>query len=126
MNAFTSKTILIVEDDTSMLDILADKISEEGFQVLKARDGQEGLALALKKNPNLVLLDLRLPGLSGKALLNIMRQNKKGKHIPVIILTNDASSASIKDTLRKAAPAYFIKSETSLAMIVEAIHYHLK
>jgi DNA-binding response OmpR family regulator len=126
MNILTSKKILVIEDDTSMLNVLTDKLSEQGFRVIRARDGQKGLALALEKNPDLVLLDLRLPKLSGKELLEIMRKNKRGKNIPVIILTNDASPESIKDTLRKAAPAYFIKSETSLTTIVEAVQYHLK
>jgi DNA-binding response OmpR family regulator len=126
MNAVTSKKILVVEDDTSLLNVLTDKLSEKGFGVMQARDGQQGLNLALEKNPDLVLLDLRLPKLSGKDLLETMRKNKRGKYIPVIILTNDASPESIEDTLDKAAPAYFIKSETSLTTIVDAVQYHLR
>ena len=122
----TTKKILVIEDDAPMLNVLADKISEKGFKVMKALDGQQGLALALKENPDLVLLDLRLPKLSGRELLAMMRKDKKGKYIPVIILTNDVAPESIEDALHKAAPAYFIKSETSLATIVEAVQYHLK
>lgn len=125
-NALISKKILVVEDDAPMLDVLTSRLSGQGFMVMGARDGQEGLDLALNKNPDLVLLDLRLPKLSGRELLKRMRKNTKGKNIPVIVLTNDASHVSVKDTLHKAAPAYFIKSETSLAMIVESVRYHLK
>ena len=123
--ALLSKKILVVEDDASMLDVLSSKLSGQGFTVMEARDGQEGLDLALGKTPDLVLLDLRLPKLSGKELLKRVRKSKQGKNLPVIILTNDGSPASVKDTLHKAAPAYFIKSETSLATIVESVRYHL-
>jgi DNA-binding response OmpR family regulator len=109
-----------------MLGVLTDTLSEQGFRVIEARDGQTGLALALEEKPDLVLLDLRLPELGGRELLEILRKNKRGKSIPVIIFTNDASVESVKDTLRKAAPAYFVKSETSLATIVGAIQYHLR
>lgn len=126
MKALTSKKILVIEDNISMLNVLTEKLSEKGFRVMEASDGQKGLALALGKNPDLVVLDLRLPKLSGRELLGIMRKNKKGKTVPVIILTNDISPESAEDTLKKAAPAYFIKSETSLNTIVEAIQYHLK
>lgn len=120
-----AKQVLIVEDDLSIRDVLAQKITDCGYEVILSGDGQEGLDLALDKDPDLILLDLQLPKLNGKELLKKVRNDEKSKRIPVIILTNDGSSMSIEDTLNKGTPAYFIKSDTSLAEIVEAIKYHL-
>ncbi|HSX47280.1 MAG TPA: response regulator [Patescibacteria group bacterium] len=123
--ATDKKTILIIEDDHSLLDILSIKIADEGFNIIKATDGEKGLSHALKNKTDLILLDLQLPKIDGYELLALLRDNDKTKHLPVIILTNNASYKSIDYTKQKAAPAYFIKAETNLSDIVESVHYHL-
>lgn len=119
------KKVLVVEDDLALLDILDRTISDRGYRVIKATDGQKGLALALKNTPDLILLDLELPLLNGKDLLKLVRKNEQIKATPIVILTNDSSYESMENMSRNAAPAYFIKSETSLVTIAEAIELHL-
>lgn len=120
-----AKKVLIVEDDQSILEVLAEKISEAGYEVIKATDGKSGLKIADDKKPDLVLLDLQLPKMDGKQFLKTIRSSENYKKLPVIILTNDGSSASEEFTSENAAPAYFIKADTSLKEVVEAIDYHL-
>jgi DNA-binding response OmpR family regulator len=115
------KKVLIIEDDTSMLHILAYKISEEGFQVLEAQDGKSGLELAISEEPNLILLDLLLPKLDGLHLLEALRKNEKSKQIPVFILTNLSENDTIYKSVALKADAYFIKSDSSLEHIAAEV-----
>lgn len=79
------KTILVIEDDTSILRGLVDNLKFEGNTVLSAREGEEGLQLALQERPDLVLLDIMLPGLSGYDICRKLKQEKPD--LPIIMLT---------------------------------------
>jgi two-component system alkaline phosphatase synthesis response regulator PhoP len=116
-----AKVVLVIEDDTSMLNVLSYKISDAGFQVLRARDGQEGLEMALREHPDLILLDLLLPKLSGLNLLDDLRKDKKGKKIPVFILTNLTENDTIYKSVALNTAAYFIKSNSSLEHIATEV-----
>ncbi|HSX53577.1 MAG TPA: response regulator [Patescibacteria group bacterium] len=116
-----SKKVLIVEDDASLLDILATKVSAEGFEVLKAHDGEEGLAVALREYPDLILLDLLLPKLSGLDMLTELRKDEKGKQIPVFVLTNLSENSNIYKSIALDSSAYFIKSNSSLELIATEV-----
>ena len=78
------KTVLIVEDEKSIVDILQYNLKKE-YKILTANDGEAGLDMALKENPDILLLDLMLPKLDGFAVCRILRE--KGSRVPVIILT---------------------------------------
>ncbi len=120
-----AKKVLLVEDDAAMLDILAEKITEAGFQVLKAQDGQQGLERALNEQPDLILLDLLLPKLSGLDLLNALRHDNRGKQMQVIILTNLNENSAIYKSVALNTAAYFIKSDSSMEHIVEEVKHKL-
>lgn len=79
------KTVLIVEDEKNIVDILRFNLQREGYQTLEAFDGEEGLALAISANPDLILLDVMLPKMIGFDVCKTLRQ--QGNHVPVIILT---------------------------------------
>ena len=79
------KTILIVEDEQNIVDILSFNLSREGYDTLEANDGIQGLQLALEKNPDLILLDLMLPGMNGFDVCRRIRAS--GSSIPIIMLT---------------------------------------
>ena len=119
--ATNQKKVLIVEDDASMLKILSDKISSLGYEVLKAEDGQQGLQRALNEAPDLVLLDLLLPKLSGLDLLNALRQDERGKDTPIMILTNLNENSAIYKSVALNSAAYFIKSDSSLEFIANEV-----
>ena len=119
------KRVLIIEDDKSLLEILSSKLSEVGLSAVKARDGEEGLSLALEKQPSLILLDLHLPRINGRKLLRLLRRDDRSKSIPIIILTNDGSPLAKEEALELATPAFFVKAEPSLSAVVDAVNYHL-
>ena len=116
-----AKKVLVIEDDTAMLGILSFKIAEEGFEVVKAQDGQQGLQLAFSEHPDLILLDLLLPKLSGLELLKALREDPLGKQIPVIILTNLSENDTVYKSVALNSSAYFIKSNSSLEHIAEEV-----
>ena len=79
------KKVLIVEDEQSIVDILSFNLTKEGYDTLEALDGPTGLQLALEQNPDLVLLDLMLPGMSGFNVCQKIRQ--AGSAVPIVMLT---------------------------------------
>ena len=79
------KTILIVEDEQNIVDILSFNLRREGYDTLEANDGNTGLQLALDRNPDLILLDLMLPGMSGFDVCRRLRES--GSAVPILMLT---------------------------------------
>lgn len=113
-----AKKVLIVEDDPAMLAILAERIAQEGFAVLQAQDGQQGLSIALREVPDLILLDLLMPKVSGTDMLSQLRKDSRGARVPVIILSNLNENDAASKTAQLKATSYIVKSNTSLAAIV--------
>ena len=79
------KTILIVEDEQNIVDILSFNLSREGYDTLEAYDGKTGLQLALEQNPDLILLDLMLPEMNGFDVCRKLRE--AGSSVPILMLT---------------------------------------
>ncbi|MBR5346015.1 MAG: response regulator, partial [Deltaproteobacteria bacterium] len=76
--------ILIIDDDTELTELLTEYLGHEGFEIASAFNADDGLAMALEKDPALVVLDVMLPGRSGFEVLRELRQKS---HVPVIMLT---------------------------------------
>jgi DNA-binding response OmpR family regulator len=112
------KTILIVEDDESMILALADKLNSAGFQVTTARNGTEGLSLAFSNHPDIILLDIVMPKLDGLSMLKELKKDKWGMLTPVIILTNLSDSQKLAEALEIGVVEYMIKAEVKLSDIV--------
>lgn len=122
-----NKNILIIEDELPMLKALSDKFSREGFGVLEAKDGKEGLAAAFEKKPDLIILDIFMPVMDGKAMLEKLRADEWGKTVPVIILTNLNPDDKTLDELMKSGPSYyFVKSKWKLEELVGKVKKELK
>lgn len=104
------KTILIIEDDPLLIKMYEAKFVSEGYSVLKAFDGEEGLKMALGSHPSALVLDVMMPRLSGIDMLTKLRQDEWGKTVPVIIISNlseqtekdKASALGVKEYLVKA------------------------
>ena len=79
------KTVLIIEDEQNIVDILSFNLSREGYDTLEALDGPTGLQLALEQNPDLILLDLMLPGMDGFEVCRRVRE--AGSSVPIVMLT---------------------------------------
>lgn len=120
----TKKTILIVEDELAYQQLLKDRLIKEGFNVLQAHNGEDGLAMALDKHPDLMLLDVVMPKLNGMELLRRLREDEKwGKSVPVFILTNLSSDDEQRiNDVTELLPTYYLeKTKASLADIIEKI-----
>lgn len=101
------KTVLIVEDEKSIVDIVRFNLEKEGYATLTAYDGETGLAMALEKNPDIVLLDVMLPKMIGFDVCRILRE--KGSSVPVIILTAREEEADKVQGLEIGADDYITK-----------------
>lgn len=116
------KKVLIVEDEKPLADILETRLKEEGFEVIKAVNGEEGLKILIKFNPNVILLDLMMPVMDGRVMLRKLRDMPKFRHLPVIVLTNAGETDNIRETQRYSDAVYFlIKSNVTMDKIVETI-----
>src|SRR3989344_7349024 len=96
----TTRKILLVEDDPVLCKMYTEKFKFEGFEVLVARDGEEGLNLAMNNKVDLILLDIMLPRLSGLDMLEKLRQQSKGADLRVVALTNLAEADEKERALR--------------------------
>src|SRR4051812_8448436 len=88
-NPAKKQTVLIVEDEPEIRGLYSRKMTESGYTVLGAADGEEGFALALEKRPDIILLDYMLPKMNGLDVLTKLRAHDDwGAHVPTIMLTN--------------------------------------
>lgn len=118
------KTILLVEDDQILVRMYTRKFEKEGFKVLSAFDGEEGLSRLQQAtpNPNIILLDIMLPKMNGFELLSKIKQEPATKDIPVILLTNlGGGEADRKKGIDMGAADYLVKSDMTPAQIVEKV-----
>lgn len=81
------KKVLIVDDEPDVLMLLADRLSKAGYDVLKATSGKEAIESAAKNSPNLIILDIAMPGMDGSETATVLRSNPKTKDIPIMFLT---------------------------------------
>jgi two-component system alkaline phosphatase synthesis response regulator PhoP len=114
--ADVNKKILVVEDDKDFLFILQTNFSNEGFSVLAAKDGKEGLDLVGKEKPDLIILDILMPNMDGIEMAKQMKE--KGINIPIIFLTNVSDTDRISKAEQIVPSDYIIKSDMSVDKIV--------
>ena len=120
MDAKNTK-ILIVEDEEILLTALSEELKQEGFNVIGAHDGVEGVEMAGKEKPDLILLDLVMPRLDGLGALKQMKENPEIKDIPVVILTNLSDYGKVSDALTLGAMDYLVKANYRLEELVNKI-----
>ena len=120
------KTILIVEDDKFLRELINRKLSGEGFDALEAVDGEEGIKKIKEEKPDLVLLDLILPGIDGFEFLAKAREDPETSSIPIIILSNLGQREEVDKGLKLGAVDYLIKAHFTPGEIIEKIKNTLK
>ncbi len=101
--------VLIVEDEITLANNLADKLRSEGFTVITASDGEDGLAKVRSEHPDLIVLDIMLPGLDGLSLCRIVRRDAATSHIPIIMLTARGTEVDKIVGLESGADDYVVK-----------------
>ena len=127
----SSKKILVVEDEAPLRNAVADILTFENFQVLQAINGQEGLVLALKEHPDLILLDLMMPGMDGFGFLKKVKEIG-GLSIPVIVCSNISDVDTINRAIKEGAEAVILKVDYSGKQLVDKVnslveeYYHKK
>jgi DNA-binding response OmpR family regulator len=114
-------TILLVEDDTPIIGILKGTLESEGYKTLSAPNGNLGLKKAFENHPDLILLDIIMPEMSGLAMLKQLRLDSWGKNVKVIVVTNLSNPISEKEAKDLHVLDYIIKSDWSLKEIVNHI-----
>lgn len=118
--------ILIIEDDHALREVLIDRLTEEGFTVISAENGIEGLNKALRELPNLILLDVLMPQMDGVTMLRKLRESGDwGSSVFVMVVTNSADAATIATVSRFEGTEFLIKSDWGLEDIVARIKLHL-
>ena len=120
------KKILIVEDDRPILKSLMLKFDGEGFEVLQALNGKEGLKLALSEQPDIILLDIIMPEMDGMTMLEELRKDKWGNNAEVIFLTNLSSPNHELKAEEQGVNHYLLKADWSINDLVKKVHEVLK
>lgn len=101
--------VLIIEDEATLNRNLSDKLREDGFTVFSALDGEDGLQLVRAELPDLVVLDIMLPGLDGLSICRIVRRDPSTSHIPIIMLTARGTEVDKIVGLESGADDYIVK-----------------
>ncbi len=105
------KKILIIEDYNNIVEILTMRLSAMGYAVISAKDGQEGLTLARKEKPDLIVLDVTLPKMNGYKISRLLKFDSKYKDIPIIMLTARETKRDEQVGLETGADEYIYKSD---------------
>ena len=121
----STKTIAIVEDDEILREIYVFILEQNGFQTLTAIDGDSALKLIEEKNPDLVLLDLMMPGISGEEVVNQLRKTSFGKSLKIIVLTNIGHSKTTKDLKKMGVLEVVTKVDKTPQEIADLVASHL-
>lgn len=118
--------ILIVEDDKFLRELISQKLIKEGYNIVDAVDGEEGVKKAKEEKPDIILLDLILPGIDGFEVLSRIKEDKNTIAIPVIILSNLGQKEDIERGLKLGAVDYLIKAHFTPGEIIEKVKTILK
>ncbi len=123
-----SQSILVIEDEQVMRLAVTDRLKKEGYSVLEADNGTRGMEMALSNQPDLIVLDNRMPEMGGYQMLRTLRERGNwGAAVPVIFFTNVELTADAEDDVAQTNPAhYLVKSETSLDTLVAKIRELLR
>lgn len=117
--------ILVIEDNVDMLDNIAEILELANYDVLKAKNGKEGINLAKKEKPNLILCDIMMPELDGYGVLKIVSESSELKNIPFIFMSAKAEKSDFREGMRLGADDYLTKPFEDLQLL-EAIETRLK
>ena len=113
----SAQKILVIEDEPDIRKLVQYNLTQEHFNVVEAEDGEQGLSLLQREKPNLVILDLMLPGLSGLELCKLLRQRSDTSRLPILMLTAKAGEADRIVGLEMGADDYLAKPFSPREMV---------
>lgn len=118
--------VLMVEDDTFFSELVLSKLSENGCIPYSTGTGEEALELARQYHPDIIILDLMLPGLQGEEVIKQLKADEELKDIPIVVFSNKSNAADIEHNLSIGATEFLVKSSTDLSTLTEVVQRVLK
>ena len=119
-------TIVIIEDDQVISQMYRMKFESDGFTVHVAGNGADGISVAEETKPDLILLDMQMPGMNGDEALAEIRKHDWGKDIPVIVLTNLGEEEAPKHLRSLGIESYIVKADLTPRQVVDRVKQTLK
>jgi CheY-like chemotaxis protein len=116
-----TKKVLLVEDEDTIADLIQKKLSQEGYEVSRAKDGVEGLEKMKEIKPNLILLDIIMPKMGGFEVMKEMNKTPGLKRIPVIIISNSGQPIELEQAKKLGAKDWLIKTEFDPQQVVDKV-----
>lgn len=118
----SNKSVLIVDDDTTLREMYEDYLKAAGFSVFTAQDGEEGLTQATESKPSAILLDLMMPKMNGIEVLRRLKATPELQHIPVIVFTALIQDLEQQESFAAGASDYVVKTAVTPRQIVDKIN----
>jgi DNA-binding response OmpR family regulator len=125
MSDASEKTILLVEDDDRLANVYETRLQAEGFKTKRVANGEDALAMALQIKPDLILLDVMMPKVSGFDVLDILRNTPETTNMKIIMLTALSQDSDRERAKSLGVDDYLIKSQVVIADVVDKINEHL-
>ena len=117
----SGKRILLVEDDRFLRRACETGLKRQGLTIVTAADGEEGLRLARTEAPDLILLDMLMPKMSGIEVLRALKADEGTRSIPVLVLSNSSQEGSIQQAMALGAIGYLVKANLSLEQLGDRV-----
>lgn len=125
VNNIHSKKILLVEDDDTLASVYQTRLQAEGFQIRRVPNGEEALAVAIEYKPDIILLDIMMPKVSGFDVLDILRNTPETVNTKIIMMTALSQESDRKRAEDMGVDDYLVKSQVVIADVVDRIKSHL-
>ena len=106
------KKALIVEDHPDLLEVLTLQLEKMGFAVVSANTGMEGVTKAVEEKPQLILMDIMMPGMDGREATHRIRSNQETKEIPILVITALTKESQLRECIKAGCNNYIVKPFT--------------
>jgi len=120
------KKILIIEDEKFLLELYQGRFEKDGYQVFTAINGLTGLKLAQKEKPDLIILDILMPGMDGYEVIRKLKEDNQTKEITILVLSNLGQREEINQGLKTGADDYIIKTDLTPSELIDKVEEMLK
>jgi two-component system alkaline phosphatase synthesis response regulator PhoP len=120
------KKILIIEDEEVLLDLLQKKLTQEGYQIEVAKDGQVGLAKIREDKPDLILLDIVMPKMGGFEVMEELNKDEQLRGIPIIIISNSGQPVELSRAKELGVRDWLVKTDFDPQEVVDKVKKQLK
>lgn len=113
------RKILVVDDEAAIVRVLKDRLEIEGFEVLTAYDGSQGIEVALREQPDLIIMDITMPNMDGLTAARLLREHPETSNIPIVMLTARGEERDEKAGYQAGAVLYFTKPFSTRQLVRE-------